>query len=122
LIQELTQRNEKLQEEMGRMLEEQKKRDGLWNSAQKIISAERSSRETAAQLKQVCSCELSNFVKRPRPKLTDRFFSCYVMSDNLCQGGGRARQATPSPVGSREANTSISETRSRTTGYNRKPG
>jgi hypothetical protein len=66
LIQELTQRNEKLQEEMGRMLEEQKKRDGLWNSAQKIISAEWSSRETAAQLKQVCSCELSNLVKRRR--------------------------------------------------------
>ena len=66
LIQELTQRNEKLEEEMGRILEEQKKRDGLWTSAQKMISAERSSRETAAQMKQVCSCELDNFVKRRR--------------------------------------------------------
>ena len=60
LIQELTQKNEELNQEIARLhheitrlMEGQKKRDALWDSAQKMITAERSARETAAQLKQV---------------------------------------------------------------------
>ena len=52
-IRELTQRNDELAQDVAKLTEEQQKRDKLWSAAQKMINAERSARETAAQTKQV---------------------------------------------------------------------
>ena len=53
LVQELTQRNGELNEQVIKLSNEQKKRDELWTAAKKMISEERAAKEAMGQMKQV---------------------------------------------------------------------
>ena len=53
LVEELTQRNGELNEQVIKLSNEQKKRDELWTAAKKMINEERAAKEAIGQMKQV---------------------------------------------------------------------
>lgn len=53
LVQELTQRNAELHEQLVKLAKEQKRRDELWTAAKKMISEEKSAKESITQMKLV---------------------------------------------------------------------